>query len=165
MRSATPETTFDVFADQWHLLVRTNRLPSPVARLKLDPSPAPELVVIGISSHVHPHRLCWSLNNAMGLELSRRADLVDTLSGHEARFAAFEQTVPPDGYKWCLVNNHGPTGILLKEQRHADYFLVLDPVLAEDRPDLLDSVRQAAFVLTAFEVPYRTLRFGHKLLL
>jgi hypothetical protein len=136
-----------------------------MAKLKLDPGPLPEPKVIGISSHVHPHRLCWSLNMALALELARRSDLTDAEQSPPVYFTAYQQDVGDEGERWLLVNNVGPSGVLIKEQRQADFLLVLDPEIAEGHPDLLDRLRSAEFVLTAFEVPFTSLRSGHKLLL
>ena len=64
-----------------------------------------------------------------------------------------------------MINNHSGDGILLKEHRQTDYFLVVDNELAERHPDLLNALRTADFVLTAYTIPYEQLRMGHKLLL
>jgi hypothetical protein len=137
-----------------------------MAKLKL--KPVDKLVdpaVIGISSHVNPHRLCWSLNKTLGLELTRRSDLVNEEDGVRACYAAFEQVIEPEGFRWTLVNNHSGSGILVKQQRQTDYFLLMDPELQEDHPDTLERVRSAEFILTAYPLVLDQLRNGHLLLL
>lgn len=137
-----------------------------MAKLKLDMEPDPDITVIGISSHVKDYRLCWSINRSIGLELTRRrTDITDETNGIRATFSAFDHVDQELQARYTLVNNHSGDGILLKEQRQADYFLVVDNELAENKPDLLDKVRSAEFVLTAFQLPYEKLRAGHKLLL
>lgn len=137
-----------------------------MAKLKLDLGSVPDITVIGISSHVNDYRLCWSINRSVGLELTRRRDdITDEANGILARYSAYDHVDPPTQQRFTLVNNHSGDGILLKEQRQADFFLVVDNELAEDRPDLLDRVRAAEFVLTAFPLSYDQLRAGHKLLL
>lgn len=137
-----------------------------MAKLKLDLEPDPEVTVIGISSHVHDYRLCWSINRAVGLALARRtADISDDAGGRLAQYSVYDHVDDDTQGRWTLVNNHSGDGILLKEQRQADYFLVVDNEEAERTPDLLDRVRTAEFVLTAFALPFRQLRAGHKLLL
>lgn len=137
-----------------------------MAKLKLDMEPDPDVMVIGISCHVHDYRLCWSINRSVGLELTRRrSDITDEANGITARYSAYDHVDEPSQARYTLVNNHSGDGILLKEHRQADYFLVVDNELAEDRPDLLDRVRSAEFVLTAFTLSYDQLRAGHKLLL
>ena len=135
-----------------------------MAKFKLELDPDPEVTIIGISSHVHDYRLCWSINRTMHIALARRK--VDIADGDgKARYAAFDHVDDPTNGRVTLVSNHGEEGKLLKDQRHADYFLVVDNELAERTPDLLDRLRGAEFVLTAFPLPFTQLRTGHKLLL
>lgn len=137
-----------------------------MAKLKLELESVPDITVIGISSHVNDYRLCWSINRSIGLELTRRRnDITDETNGILASYSAYDHVDEPTQARYTLVNNHSGDGILLKEQRQADFFLVVDNELAEDRPDLLDRLRSAEFVLTAFPLSYDQLRAGHKLLL
>lgn len=137
---------------------------SHMAKLKLEPPKPVEVCVIGISCHESAHRLCWSLNKALGLELARRSDVVDD-DGPRSCYSAFEHVVEPDGFCWLLLNNHSGSGILIRSQRSIDYFLVMDPELHESHPDVLERVKAADFVLTAYDLPFKQLRNGHKLLL
>lgn len=137
-----------------------------MAKLKLDLEPVPDITVIGISSHVHDYRLCWSINRSVGLELTRRrTDITDDANGIRASYSAYDHVDEPTQGRCTLVHNHSGDGILLKEHRQADFFLVVDNEIAENRPDLLDRLRSAEFVLTAFPLPFDQLRAGHKLLL
>lgn len=152
--------TFDAWYAHSHHTCNTT-----MAKLKLDLEPDPEVTVIGISSHVNDYRLCWSLNKSLGLTLSRcEKDIVETHQGRSTTYALFAHDVPELEGGYLLVNNHGTDGILLKEQRNADFFLVVDDSVAEREPDLLDRVRAAEFVLTAFPLPFANIRMGHKLL-
>jgi len=136
-----------------------------MAKLKLDLEPDPEVTVIGISSHVNDYRLCWSLNRSMGLALRRcDADIVDGGPGRSTAYAAFVHTEEDPEGRYLLVSNHGTDGILIKEQRQADFFMVVDNAIAEREPELLQRIRAAEFVLTAFDLPFADLRMGHKLL-
>ncbi len=137
-----------------------------MAKLKLEIQSDPDITVIGISCHVHDYRLCWSLNRSAGLELTRRrTNISDEVNGIVAHYSVYDHVDEPTQAHYTLVNNHSGDGILLREQRQADFFLVVDNELADLRPDLLDRVRSAEFVLTAFQLPYEQLRAGHKLLL
>ena len=136
-----------------------------MAKLKLEMEPDPAVTVIGISSHVNDYRLCWSINRAVGLSLTRRrSDITDESNGIVAHYSAYDHVDETTKARYTLVNNHSGDGILLKEHRQTDYFLVVDDELASTKPDLLDRVRKADFVLTAFPLPFDQLRAGHKLL-
>jgi len=136
-----------------------------MAKKKLQLVATPDVTVIGISSHVEHYRLCWAMNRAMDLVLTRRrADITSDESGRPVHFSAFDQTDEHNIVRWSLVSNHCGNDRLMKEQKAADYFLVLDTEVAQERPTLLDQVRNVEFVLTAFPVDLRKLRAGHKLL-
>ncbi|MCB0768975.1 MAG: IPExxxVDY family protein [Flavobacteriales bacterium] len=137
-----------------------------MAKLKLDLEPDPEVTVIGISSHVNDYRLCWSINKHLGLELTRRRkDITEENNGTLARYSAYDHVDEMTNARYILVNNHSANGSLMREFRHADYFLVVDNELADRSPDLLEEVKKADFVLTAFLLPFNDLRAGYRLLL
>lgn len=131
-------------------------------KLRLDLEPDPEVNVIGISSHVHDYRLCWSINRSIGIALSRRAQ--EIRDEDNAAYAAFDHEDAETHARFTLVNNRGGSGLLVKEQRSADYFLVVDECAPIDPEQLLQRVRSAEFVLAAFSVSFDQLRAGHKLL-
>jgi len=134
-------------------------------KLKLDIEPDPEVTVIGISCHEHDYRLCGAMNHAMELELTRRReDITEEVGGREAHFGVYDHVVHPDRGGYTLINNHGDQGVLIADQKNADYFLVVDNEVVEDVPDLVDRIRAAEFVLAAFNLPFDQLRNGHKLL-
>lgn len=134
-------------------------------KIKLDIEPDPEVTVIGISCHEHDYRLCWAMNHVMELELTRRReDIIEIEGGLEARFGVFDHVVDPDRGGYMLINNHCEHGVLIADQKNADYFLVVDNEVAEDVPDLMERIRAAEFVLAAFNLPFDQLRNGHKLL-
>ncbi len=134
-------------------------------KIRLDVEPDPEVHVIGISSHVNDYRLCWSLNLSLGIALSRRdRDIVDASAAGMAHHTVFDHDDHEAQVRYTLVTNRGGTGLLIKDQRMADYFLVVDEQGSLPPTELLDRVRNAEFVLAAFPVPFEQLRAGHKLL-
>jgi hypothetical protein len=136
-----------------------------VAKHKLDMDPDPEVVLIGISSHVNDYRLCWSLNRTLGIELTKREkDIAEPGPERMAFYSAFDHSDQEAQVVYSLVNNHSGDGVLLKEHRQADYFLLVDKNAVEPT-DLLTLVRSAEFVLTAFTLDPRRVRDVYKLLL
>lgn len=136
-----------------------------MARHKLDMDPDPAVTLIGISCHVNDYRLCWALNRALGINLTRRPqDITEPGPERMASYSAFDHMDSGTQAQFVLVNNHSGDGVLLKEHRHADYFLVVDecaPITAEE---LIEQVRRTEFVLTAYALDARTERGAHKLL-
>lgn len=136
-----------------------------MAKHKLDMDPDPEVMLIGISSHVNDYRLCWSLNRSLGIALARRdQDISEPGPERMASYSAFDHVDEESQATYSLVNNHSGDGILLKEQRQADYFLVVDEQAPIRPEELLARVRAAEFVLTAFPLDARRLRGAEKLL-
>lgn len=136
-----------------------------VAKHKLDMDPDPEVMLIGISCHENDYRLCWALNRELGIDLVRRAsDITEPGPEKMASYSAFDHTDEEHEARWTLVHNHSADGILLKEHKQADYFLVVDESAPITAHELIDRVRRAEFVLTAFALDARTERGAHKLL-
>lgn len=136
-----------------------------MVKLKLDIAPDPELTIIGISSHEKDYRLCWALNKELSIELGRAdSDVQLDDEGQHAAFAVFEHINEDEHMHVTLVNNRSTSGLLLKEQKMADYFLLLNQDAPIEAEDLLARVRRTPFVLTAFALDYHNLREGHKLL-
>jgi hypothetical protein len=141
------------------------RRQEPVAKYRLEEPVDPEVMLVGISSHVNDYRLCWALNRSLGINLVRRKeDIQEPGPLATSCFAAFDHLDDGSSARWTLVNNHGDDAILVKEQRQADFFLIVDQHAPISPADLLQQVRQSEFVLTAYPLDYKDLRTGHKLL-
>lgn len=136
-----------------------------MAKLKLDSDPDPDVLLIAISSHVNDYRLCWALNNSLGIDLGRRKkDIEEQGPEHPAYFSAFDHTEEATQANITLVSNHAPEGVLVNEQRQADYFLIVDGESLLSPAFALERVRQAEFVLAAFPLDIRNLKSAFKLL-
>ncbi len=136
-----------------------------MAKHKLDMEPDPEVMLIGISSHVNDYRLCWALNRSLGINLTRRAsDINDMGPEKPASFAAFDHIDDGSQASYTLVNNHCADGVLLKEHRQSDYFLLVDQAAPITHEELIEQVRRTEFVLMAYPLDARKERGAHKLL-
>ena len=153
--AGAPGATFD----------RTDRWKEPVAKYRLEDPVDPEVMLVGISSHVNDYRLCWALNRRLGINLARRQeDIVEPGPRKPLHFAVFEHLDTENQARWTLVNNHGDDGILVKEQRQADFFLIVDEHAPTSAEELLEQVRRTEFVLAAYPLDARNERGAHKLL-
>lgn len=136
-----------------------------MAKLKLDIDPEPEVFLFAISSHVNDYRLCWSLNRNLGLAMERRAkDIQDPGPERMAHYPAFDHVEEASSAQYSLVVNHAAEGVLVGDQKQADYFLVVDRSAQTPPEEILQRLRDAEFVLTAFPVDPGGLRGAHKLL-
>lgn len=136
-----------------------------MARHKLEMDPDPEVILIGISCHVNDYRLCWALNRALGINLSRRdRDITEPGPERMANYSVFEHIEPESQALYVLVNNHCGDGVLLREHRQADFFLIVDEHAPTSAEELLEQVRRTEFVLAAYPLDARNERGAHKLL-
>jgi hypothetical protein len=136
-----------------------------MAKHKLDMEPDPEVTLIGISCHVNDYRLCWALNRSLGINLTRRQkDITDPGPEKLASYSAFDHMDEESQAQYVLVNNHCGDGILLKEHKQADYFLLVDEAAPITPDELIDHVRKTEFVLMAYPLDARKERGAHKLL-
>lgn len=136
-----------------------------MAKLKLDSDIAPEVGLIAISSHVNDYRLCWALNKALDIRLARRRSEIEQRGPRAiARFPAFDHLDDTGQATITLVCNHAPEGLLMPEERKADFFLLLDNECALVPGEALAMVRQAEFVLMAYPLEITALKDGFKLL-
>ncbi|MBP8822674.1 MAG: IPExxxVDY family protein [Flavobacteriales bacterium] len=136
-----------------------------MAKLKLDSDLLPEVSIFAISSHVNDYRLCWALNNSMGINMARRR--------YEPGFPNEDPGLRPTAFDHfdevsqatiSLLSNHSPQGLLVPEQRNADYFLLVDHACPWAPYEALDLVRRADFVLMAYPLEIVNLKDGYKLL-
>ncbi len=81
-----------------------------------------------------------------------------------AHYTVFDHTEEDTQAQYSLVSNHAPEGVLVTDQRQADFFLVVDTASQVPPSELLEQVRGAEFVLTAFPLDPRGLKGAHKLL-
>ncbi len=132
---------------------------------KLDFGPLPTAEVIAISSHVNDYRLCWALNQSLGLDLAKRdTDLIDQGPERMASYTVFDHHEEDTNTTVSLVANHDAEGVLIPDQRQADYFLVIDPESNLRPVDLLERIRRTEFVLAAFPLEFSTIKGAYKLL-
>lgn len=136
-----------------------------MAKLKLDTDIVPDVSVLAISSHVNDYRLCWALNNSMGIGMVRRRQGPGRQGqAPQERLIAFDHFDEPSQTHISLVGNHTPQGLLMPEHRNADFFLLLDHECTLDPKEALALVRQAEFVLMAYLVEITHLKDAYKLL-
>ena len=136
-----------------------------MARFKLETSIDPDVMVIGISCHENDYRLCWALNRQLGLALTRRRDDIQEPGPRAVSYhSVYDHSDERDLVRYTLINNHGAAGLLLKEQRSADFFLLADREVVVDEKELLERVRGTELVLAVFPLAFNDLKAGHKLL-
>lgn len=137
-----------------------------------------DFALIGISSHEKDYRICWALNNLLGLDLTKTESLEikskkqDTPSffslfnyenseefmeyfvianlSEKKQFASIDNTLFGKGVK---ESQSTEKGILIPEQKHLNYFFVIRGEIAEnDLDEMIQKIKELDLVLTAVSI-------------
>lgn len=114
-----------------------------------------DFFLLGISCHEKDYRLSWALNNNLHLELAKEKDLqIDAKKNSTPLLhSIFTFDNEQECRQYYLISNRGSNGLLVPEQKHADYFLLIKgSLMKEDEPYIIKRVKETPMVLTAFEI-------------
>jgi len=116
--------------------------------------------LIGISCHDKAYRLCWALNNALDFSLQKEpCDIVIKNSKHPFFYYKEESTQN----EFYLICNRTSTGVLIPEQKHADYFIMIKENYFINFDKLRNKLNSINFVLTSFLIDVDKLKSKDKL--
>lgn len=106
---------------------------------------------IGIVSTENDYRICWSLNEALGITLTRIvASVPDAVSSEP--FVEFSATKEELTYRFITLRN--TSGIRSSRLPKVDYILriegITDPATFHE---ILRNVKRAPFITLAYEIP------------
>jgi len=138
-----------------------------MAKLVLDIEYDYDFLLIGISCHEKDYRLSWSLNNSLNLELAKTDDLkLDSKKYKEPLSHSMFMFDNEDQYKqYYLISNKGPKGLLIPEQKHSDFFLLIKgTLLNDDKASILKKIKDTPGVLTIFDIDPNKLKSKENLL-
>lgn len=124
-----------------------------------------DFLAIGISCHTKDYRLCWSINKALNINLSKDADIELTskkgkISKHSSYYYLDELTEK----EYRLVSNKSHNDFLVKEQKQADFYLLLYENDTDSYEEILKELKTINIILMAFEVNVVTLKSKENLL-
>lgn len=91
--------------------------------------PSTNILTYGILSDEKDYRLCWLLNKAFGLSLTRQPDLpvATAQAPQDQAFSCFESKGSADKPLCRLVSNRSREGLWLTEHRQLDYIMLIRP--------------------------------------
>lgn len=120
-----------------------------------------DFCLIGIVCHEKDYRLCWTLNNALQINLSKKDDH-DTGNSLHSLFHYNQELLFREYY---LVANRGNTGMLVEDHRQVDYFFIVRGEVGADEQKLfLDQFKQIAMVSAAYAMDANVLKSKHNLI-
>ncbi len=123
--------------------------------------------LIGISCHEKDYRLCWALNQTLFISLKKKEETLEVLlkktneiSRHSIYFFLNEDTKN----EFYLICNRSSSGLLIPEQAHADYLMMIKENYSFSVEKLLSKIKEIPFILTAFTVSVDTLKSKENLI-
>ncbi|MEM9052531.1 MAG: IPExxxVDY family protein [Bacteroidota bacterium] len=107
----------------------------------------------GIVSTSRSHRLGWTINKALNIDLKRDEDVEiiskTKASRHHALFTFFDENLH---IKYRLIENKKGVSIFLPEVKNADYLLILDYSDELNPEQITTKLRSIKAILLAFEI-------------
>lgn len=123
--------------------------------------------LIGISCHARDYRLCWALNNHLGIQLEKihRENASSGLKKNgiaiESLYTYFDEE---NHSAYQLLYNKHNNNLLIPEQKLADFLLIIDQMNDEQLEELLKKIRQIDLVNTGFIIDVNTLKSKENLI-
>lgn len=143
-----------------------------------------DFVLIGISSHEKDYRICWALNKALDLELTKKESL-EIKSKKQTTpsfFSLFKCENEEEFVEYFMISNHSENklflsksntlfgkgakeqqsteiGILIPEQKHLNYFFIIRGEIIDSKAEeILTKIKEIDFVLTAVTIRVKELK-------
>jgi hypothetical protein len=128
-----------------------------------------DFILIGISSPSKDYKLGWELNNELKLKLNRIDDVLKQKAaksvpqqseliapvdnGPNHAYSHYRHSDEEKGIEYDLVSNKSDSGVLIPEQKQADYFLIIRGVYSQAfGGNVLGIIRKMTNVQTAFSI-------------
>ncbi|MFZ5553705.1 MAG: IPExxxVDY family protein [Bacteroidota bacterium] len=123
--------------------------------------------LVGISSHARDYRLCWALNQKLGLQLAKKKEDLDNKPKKQSEFSIhslYEYYHEEDHVEYQLLENRSGNSLIIPEYKQADYLLLLRNNHAVNTEQMIASIREIELVLTAYRIDVPTLKSKENLI-
>lgn len=134
-----------------------------------------DFILIGISSSLKDYKLGWELNKELKLKLSRIDDvlkqnkansvhkkgalIVPENNSSDQPYSHYRHIDEEKDIEYDLLSNRSDTGLLIPEQKQADYFLIIRGVNSESFGNkVVSRIRKLANIQTAFKIDANKLK-------
>lgn len=133
--------------------------------LKLEIEYCYDFFLLGLSCHEPAYRLCWAINNKLGLQLEKLDQDVCILSKDiESYHQYFLYESVEDNVIFSLVKNRGELGgLLMPNFPKMDYFLKIENY-SQEEDMFLDQVRKLPWVNAVFNIQVNELKYKENLI-
>lgn len=127
-----------------------------------------DFVLIGISSHEKDYRICWALNNQLGLNLIKTdaLEIKDKKQDEPSFFSLFSFELPDEFMEYFIIANRSEKGLLIPEQKQVDYFFIIRGEIENEKVmEMVKQIKESNLVQTAFRVDVNALKSKQNLIL
>lgn len=141
-----------------------------------------DFLLIGMCCVSRDYRLCYELNNKLGLLLKKVDDIVlgtsvkmkkDELDlilvekeREGARYSVYLYRHPNTGLLYHVVANKSEGSLLIPEKKECDFFLMITGEgHAKEKGEALNMIKSIPMILTAFEIDPTILKSKDRLIL
>ena len=136
-------------------------------KFKLDIEYDYDFTLFGISCHEKDYRICWALNNKLRLEFKKVQDieLKEKKKKENTKYPLFEFIDEEVHREYFIISNRSDSALLIPEQKHADYFLMVRGNFNDaEKEILLKNIKSIQIILTAFEIQPNELKSKQNLI-
>ena len=127
-----------------------------------------DFVLIGISSHEKDYRICWALNNKLGLDLVKTEplEIKDKKQEEHSHFSLFSFERPDEFMEYFIIANRSEKGLLIPEQKQVDYFFIIRGEMEDEAAiEVVKQIKEINLVQTAFRIDVTSLKSKQNLIL
>jgi hypothetical protein len=127
-----------------------------------------DFVLIGISSHEKDYRICWVINNKLGLNLikTEALEIKDKKQDEPSHFSLFCFEQPDEFMEYFMIANRSEKGLLIPEQKQIDYFFIIRGEIEDEKVmEIIKQIKESNLVQTAFRVDVKALKSKQNLIL
>lgn len=124
--------------------------------------------LIGLCCHQSDYRLCWALNEQLGLKLAKSEEpfMVSSKKGDVLSKHSFYEWVDEENYlAYFLIKNKDGIQYLIPEKSQIDYFLIIKESGQLEIDNLLTQIKGISAILTAFKYDPAALKSSKNLIL
>jgi len=117
-----------------------------------------ECALFAISCHAKDFKLTWAINNALNISLIKDKDVVlHTKKKGNVLFSNYTFLDKESGVEYKLVGNKTGSTMLVKEQKAADFWLIVYDPPEGIKSGVLEKLRGINTILMSFEVDANSL--------
>jgi len=121
--------------------------------------------LFGISCHTKDYRLCWALNQALGIDLIRAEDLIIRKKELTSAYSFYEYLDEDNHLDYFLIANRSSQGLLLPEKKSVDFLLMVKGMVYDnDKINILEKINSVGLILTSYSIDPEELKSKQNLL-